>query len=196
MSGLELIQAASALPEKVVTNDDLSKLVDTSDEWIKSRTGIRERRFCENGEDTDTLAIKAAKLVLKKSGITPDKLSLVIVATCTPSFAMPSTACKVAEALQVPSGVPAFDVNAACSGFLYALKAAEGIMEETPDNYALIIGAEHFSKLLDMTDRSTCVLFGDGAGACLFKKSEKGYCHIASEGNSRVLTTEIGRAHV
>ncbi len=194
MIGFKLAGCGMALPEKVVTNDDMAKIVETSDEWISTRTGIKERRFCSGGETVARLAVSAAKKAIANAGIGADKIGLIIVATCTPENSVPSTACIVEEALGIQTGVPAFDINAACSGFLFALKAAEGLMEgadkERP--YALLIGAERFSKILDMTDRTTCVLFGDGAGACVVKK-EKGkyFCKIGAKGEKEALYTEI-----
>lgn len=152
------------LPERVLTNADLEKMVDTSDEWITTRTGIRERRIA--GEDTATsdLATQAAKQALANANLQAHELDLIIVATVTPDMAFPSTACLVGDRLGIP-GVPAFDLSAACSGFIYGLDmAANGIAMGTYRN-VLVVGAETLSKVTDWTDRSTCVLFGDGAGA-------------------------------
>lgn len=154
-------------PENIVTNYDLEKIVDTSDEWIVKRTGIKERRFAEANEATSDLATKAAKIALKRAKITPKEVDMVIVATISPDFfCMPSTACIVANKLGI-IGKPAFDISAACSGFVYLLSLANAFILSKMYKNILIIGAEKISSILDMQDRNTCVLFGDGAGAAL-----------------------------
>ena len=161
------------VPSNIVTNDDLSKIVETSDDWIFERTGIRERRISE-GEDTSEIAIKAAYAALKNSDLKPEDIELLIVATITPDMFTPSVACMVQKEIGALNAT-AFDINAACSGFLYSMQVAEGMMKSFNYKHALIIGAEVLSKIVDWKDRGTCVLFGDGAGAAILSRSnEKG----------------------
>ncbi|MCI5633097.1 beta-ketoacyl-ACP synthase III [Helicobacter sp.] len=160
------------IPSKVITNDDLAKIVDTSDEWITKRTGIKERRFAADNEATSDLATNAAKIAIKRAGLSADDIDAVIVATISPDFfCMPSTACVVADNLGI-SAKPAFDIAAACSGFIYLLFLAKSLIESRAHKHILIIGAEKLSSILDMEDRSTCVLFGDGAGAAIVSATE------------------------
>jgi 3-oxoacyl-[acyl-carrier-protein] synthase-3 len=152
------------LPERIVTNDELSRIVDTTDEWIRDRTGIEERRQAADGELTSDLAVAAARRALEAAGRTPADVDLIVVATTTPDLTFPATAAIVQRKLGVPI-CPAFDVQAVCSGFVYALSVVDGFVARGLARCALVIGAETMSRLLDYTDRSTCVLFGDGAGA-------------------------------
>lgn len=161
----------SYLPEKVVTNDDLSKIVDTSDDWIASRTGIRARHVAADHEKSSDLALPAARRALEAAGITAQDLDLIIVATTTPDMTFPSTAC-VLQAKLGAGGCPAFDVQAVCTGFVYGLSTAELYIRAGKAKRALIVGAETFTRLLDWTDRGTCVLFGDGAGAVVLEASD------------------------
>jgi len=161
----------SCVPKKVVTNQDLERIVDTSDSWISSRTGIRERRVSV-GETTVVMAVKAGKNALKSADISPKEIDLVIVGTVTPEMVFPSTACLVQSQLGIRSGAAAFDVSAACSGFLYALDAAEKYIKAGAAKKALVIGVDQFSRIIDWKDRSTCVLFGDGAGAVVLSAEE------------------------
>lgn len=154
----------SYLPERVVTNNDLAKIVDTSDEWIRSRSGIAERHFAAEDEAASDLATAAARKALEAAGLGPDDIGLIIVASVTPDRTFPSTAVYVQAKLGAPPG-PAFDVSAACAGFIYALSAAQKSIAAGEVRHALVIGAEKLSCFLDWSDRSTCVLFGDGAGA-------------------------------
>lgn len=159
-------------PEKIVTNDDLSKIVDTSDEWIYSRTGIKQRHL-STGEDTSQLCIEVAKRLLEKSGVSPEEIDLIIVATISPDYATPSTACLVQGAIGAVNAF-AFDISAACSGFVYALSIADKFIKSGRCNKAVVLGAETLSKIVDWKDRSTCVLFGDGAGGVIAEAVEKG----------------------
>ena len=160
------------MPSRIITNDDLSKIVDTSDEWIQKRTGIKERRFADSTEATSDLATKAAQLAIERAKLSPDEIDMVIVATISPDFlCMPSTACVVANNLGIINK-PAFDISAACSGFIYLLYLAKSFIESEACKNVLIIGAEKLSSIIDMEDRSTCVLFGDGAGAAVIGRSE------------------------
>ena len=160
------------MPEMVVTNDDLSKIMDTSDEWISSRTGIRERRLARE-ETTASMSVTAAKRALENGGITAQEIDLIIVGTITGDYVTPSTACEVQAALGADKAV-AFDINAACSGFMFALHIADAYIKTGVYKTALILGAETLSKIMDWNDRSTCVLFGDGAGAAVVRSDETG----------------------
>lgn len=159
-------------PERVLTNADLAELVDTSDEWIRSRTGIRERRVAAAHESTATLAAVAGKRALAVAGLEPDQIDLILVATLTPDYWMPATAVLVKEAIGNRRAV-AFDVMAACSGFVYAYTAADAYLRSGRFTHALVIGAELLTRFLDFTDRNTCILFGDGAGAVVLSASEE-----------------------
>jgi 3-oxoacyl-[acyl-carrier-protein] synthase-3 len=161
----------SYLPEKVLTNRDLERMVETSDDWIVARTGIRERHLAADGEMASDLGLRAAQRALNAAGIGPDDVGLVVFATTTPDMVFPSTACIVQAKLGVRGG-PAFDVQAVCSGFVYALATADLFVRSGQCRHALVIGAEIYSRILDWSDRGTCVLFGDGAGAVVLSASE------------------------
>lgn len=167
-----IIGTGSCLPETVVTNDDLSKIMDTSDEWISSRTGIRERRLVKE-ETTASMAAEAAKRALSDAGVAAEEIDLIIVGTITGDHVTPSTACEVQAAIGAEHAV-AFDINAACSGFVFSLNTAYAYMQAGMAETALVIGVETLSKIMDWNDRSTCVLFGDGAGAAVLKKDQEG----------------------
>ncbi len=169
MNGFQLLATGGALPGRTVTNDDLSRMVDTSDDWITSRTGIRTRHWCTEGESAATLAIAAAKQALARSGLAPADIACCVCATLSAPDATPSVACQVQAALGLPETCPALDINAACSGFLYGTAVARGLLATLGGQYALVIGCEALSRLMDPADRSTCVLFGDGAGAAIFE---------------------------
>ena len=156
------------LPARVVTNDDLNLLVDTSDEWIRQRTGIRERHFVDEGEFTSDLATHAARAALLDAGVEIDEVDLIVVATCTPDETFPATATIVQRNLGMTAGA-AFDVQAVCSGFIYAMSVADSMLKNRVASTAIVIGAETMSRLLDFTDRASCVLFGDGAGAIVLR---------------------------
>ncbi len=173
----------SYVPEKILTNADLAKIVDTSDEWITSRTGIKERRIAAEDEFTSDMATKAAEQALEQAGIKTEDVELIIVATITPDTPTPATACYVQTNLGAYSAV-AFDISAACSGFLYAMKLAKRLISDGAYKNAVIIGAEKLSSVINWEDRNTCVLFGDGAGAAVLRRSEEGEGHI--------LATEMG----
>jgi len=160
------------VPTKVLSNADLEKMVDTSDEWILKRTGIRERRIAGDDEVTSDMATIASKIAIERAGLTKDDIDLVVCATVTPDyFNMPSTACIISDKLGIKS-VQAFDISAACSGFVYALSVAKAFIESGMKKHVLIIGAEKFSSIVDYTDRTTCILFGDGAGASVISATE------------------------
>jgi 3-oxoacyl-[acyl-carrier-protein] synthase III len=162
----------SYLPEKVLTNADLEHMVDTTDEWIFSRTGIRERHIVADNEFTSDLALQAAYKAIESAGIKADDIDLIIVATTTPDKIFPSTACILQRKLGV-SGCPAFDVQAVCSGFVYALATADNFIKAGAAKCALVIGAESFSRITDWTDRGNCILWGDGAGAVILQASHE-----------------------
>jgi 3-oxoacyl-[acyl-carrier-protein] synthase-3 len=173
------------LPEKILTNLDLERTVDTSDEWIFTRTGIRQRHVAADDETTSDLALKAARRAIEAAGITPQDIGLVIVATTTPDMVFPSTACILQAKLGIKDG-PAFDLQAVCSGFVYGLTVADQFMKSGQYDYILVVGAEIYSRILDWEDRGTCVLFGDGAGAVVLKKSETPgilSCHLHADGS-------------
>ena len=163
----------SYVPERKVDNQELSEKVDTSDEWIRTRTGIKERRFAAENENTSDLALEASRRALEDAGVSPEKIDLVVVATITPDMAFPSTACLLQHKLGIPK-VACFDLEAACSGFLYALDVADGMLSSGRYECALVVGAEKLSSIMDWEDRTTCVLFGDGAGAAVLTKEGEG----------------------
>lgn len=168
-----------AVPERVMTNADFEKIVDTSDEWIVSRTGIRERRISEPGEATSDYAVKAARNAMAMAGVTPEQIDLIIVGTVTPDMPFPSTACIVQDAIGATRAA-AFDLSAACPGWLYGTVVAQQMIATGLYNCALVIGAEMLSKLTDFTDRNTCVLFGDAAGAAILQPVSEGRGMLAS----------------
>ncbi len=163
-----IVGTGSYLPERVLTNDDLSRTVDTTDEWIASRTGIRQRHIAAEGETTGDLAYHAATRALEPAGADASQIDLIVLGTTTPDIIFPSTACLLQHRLGA-NGCPAFDVNAACSGFIYALTVADKFIRSGDARTVLVIGAETLTRMLDWNDRSTCVLFGDGAGAVVLK---------------------------
>ena len=167
MSGIKLLGTGSAVPSKVVTNDDLAKIVDTNDEWISTRTGIRSRRYCAEGESHTALCLAAARQALERSGVKPEEVGVCIVATLTPDYLTPAAACLLQRELGLSEDTVCFDLNAACSGFVYALHTAECLLAAAPRKYGLVLGAEVLSRITDFSDRGTCVLFGDGVGAAV-----------------------------
>ena len=167
MNGLKLISTSSAMPAGVVTNEDLTKIVDTSDEWITSRTGIHIRRRCGEGESHTQLCLAAARQALERSGISPEEIGVCLVATFTADHLNPATACILQKELGFPEDTVCFDLNAACSGFVYALHTAQCLLSAAPRKFGLVLGADVLSRVTDYTDRGTCILFGDGAGAAV-----------------------------
>lgn len=171
MPSSRITGSGSALPKRVVTNAEMATMVDTSDEWIVERTGIRQRHIADESETTSTLALEAAKAALDDAGLAPSDIDLIVLATATPDNTFPATATKVQHALGCNGGI-AFDVAAVCSGFLYALTTADSLLTTGMAKRALVIGAETFSRILDWEDRTTCVLFGDGAGAIVLESPD------------------------
>lgn len=179
----------SYLPQKVLSNDDLARMVDTSDEWIATRTGIRQRHVAADGETTSDMALQAARRALEAAGVAPQELDLIVVGTTTPDLIFPSAACLLQHKLGA-EGCPAFDVNAACSGFIYALATADKFIRAGAARTALVVGAETLTRMLDWNDRATCVLFGDGAGAVVLKAdAETGILstHLHADGGKKEL---------
>ena len=174
------------VPKKVLTNFDLEKMVDTTDEWIRTRTGISERRIADDNEATSDLAGKAARKALEDACLNPDEIDLIIVATLSPDMSFPSTACLVQHKLGIKNAC-AFDLEAACSGFIYGLSVADAFIKSSTYKIALVIGAETFSRIVDWKDKSTCVLMGDGAGAIVLREVVNGkgilYTYLGADGS-------------
>ncbi len=188
-----MVGCGSYLPERILHNYELARLVDTSDEWIVQRTGIRQRHVAADGELTSDLAIEAAKRALTHSGVSASEIDLIIIATTTPDETFPATATKVQAELEIYRGA-AFDIQAVCAGFVYALAVADNFLKTGQASKALVVGAETFTRILDWSDRGTCVLFGDGAGAVILSghevtKSSRNYgilsTHLHSDGRER-----------
>jgi 3-oxoacyl-[acyl-carrier-protein] synthase-3 len=190
-----IISCGAYLPENVMTNDDIAKIVETSDEWIEQRTGIKSRHIAAKGQTTSDMATRAAQKALEKAGLTANDIDAIFLATTTPDQTFPATAVTVQDNLGMGDKGFAFDIQAVCSGFIYALATADNFIKSGQINRALVIGAERFSSLLDWTDRTTCVLFGDGAGAVILEadntakgtKEDRGIfsTHLHSEGAHR-----------
>jgi 3-oxoacyl-[acyl-carrier-protein] synthase III len=167
----KLIATGSYLPEKILTNKDLESMVDTSDEWIRTRSGIEQRHIAAANEETSDLSVNAARAALKNAGLQPSDVDLIVVATTTPDVVFPSTACIVQDKLGIKNAA-AFDIQAVCSGFVYALSIVDKMIASGAHKTALVIGAETYSRILNWKDRATCVLFGDGAGAVVVTRGE------------------------
>ncbi len=166
MQRVAILGTGSYFPEKILSNSDLEKMVDTSNKWITSRTGIHERRVSDEQTSTSKLAIEAARRALDAAGVKPEELDFILVATVCPDMLFPSTACLVQSALAAKRAA-AFDISAGCTGFIYGLELSRSLIIADPSRKVLLIGAEELTKILDWTDRDTCVLFGDGAGAAV-----------------------------
>lgn len=181
----KIVGTGSYLPERVLTNHDLERMVDTSDEWIYTRTGIRQRHIAAENENASDLALAASRRAIEAAGIRAQDIGLVVVATTTSDMVFPSTACILQSKLGI-NGCPAFDIQAVCSGFVYGLATADQFMRTGRHDYALVVGAEVYSRILDWKDRSTCVLFGDGAGAVVLGRSGTPgilSCHLHADGS-------------
>lgn len=200
MKIMSLISVGAVLPELTVTNEDLSKKVDTSDEWITTRTGIKERHFCTGDESITTLAVAAAKKAIERSGLSPSDIGVVVCGTVTSEYLTPSTACLLQMELGLREDIPCLDINAACTGFMYGTEVARGLLSNLGGKYALVVGAEQLSRVTDMEDRNTCVLFGDGAGAGIFELKDEGvYASTLGARGSMVLTgpgTGVSSSHI
>jgi len=186
------------LPAQILTNEALAQRVDTSDEWIRTRTGIRQRHIAADDEATSDLAVNAAREAIAAAGMTPGDIDLVIVATATPDMIFPSTATIVQDKLGIRSGGAAFDIGAVCSGFVYALTIADKMVATGAARNALVIGAEIYSRILDWNDRGTCVLFGDGAGAVVLVPSDEPgilTAHLHADGSHREILCVPGTVH-
>jgi len=175
-----IVGTGAYLPEKVVTNADMERMVDTSDEWIFTRTGIRERRIAADGECTSDLAVEAARVALADAGLTADDVTLTICATITPDYFFPSTACMIQHKLGA-ANTGGFDLSAACAGFVYGVIMGARLIESDPSQTVLVAAAETLTKITDYTDRASCILFGDGAGAAVLRATDDGRGIIASE---------------
>ena len=190
MTYSRILGTGSYLPTRILTNADLEKMIDTNDQWIVDRTGIRERHIAAEGEFTSDLATHAARAALEVAGLTIDDIDLLLVATTTPDLVFPSTACIVQSKLGMTNGKPAFDLQAVCSGFVYALSVADQFIKTGAAKHVLVIGAETLSRITDYTDRSNCILWGDGAGAVVLgASSEPGIIatHIHADGRHKDL---------
>ena len=177
------------LPERILTNADVEKLVDTSDEWIRTRTGVERRHVADESQTTSDLCVEAARIAMDDAGVSADDIDLIIIGTTTPDLVFPNVATLVQERLGI-HGCPAFSIEAACTGFIYALTTADKFIRAGDSKCALVIGAEVITKLVDWTDRTTCVLFGDGAGAVIVKPSEEPgilSCHLGADGKYKDL---------
>ncbi len=194
MTHTRIVGTGGYLPAKVLTNRDLESMVDTSDEWIYTRTGIRQRHVAADDECTSDLAFAASSKAIAAAGITPQDIDLIIVATTTPDMIFPSTACILQAKLGIKH-CPAFDVQAVCSGFIYALTVADKFMRCGQVRHALVVGAEIYSRIIDWKDRGTCVLFGDGAGAVVLKADDTPgilSCHLHADGSHQKILSVPG----
>ena len=197
MSYSRIVGTGGYLPERAVSNQELQSRIDTSDEWIFQRTGIRSRHVAAEGEQTSDLAVQASHRAMDMAGVTAADIDLIIVATTTPDIVFPSTACILQRKLGVRQGA-AFDVQAVCTGFVYALAVADKFVASGQSRCALVVGAEVFSRLLDWTDRRTCVLFGDGAGAVVLKADEERgilSTHLHADGEQTDILSVPGAVH-
>lgn len=190
MKGIRIVATGKALPKKKITNEDLSHLVETNDEWIRTRTGITSRYQCE-GESCISLAVEAAKNALEKANIDQNEIGLIIVATSSGDYILPSVACMVQKELGMDEEVMSFDLSAACTGFLYGVGVARGLLHSMEKKYALVIGSEELSRIMDYSDRGTCILFGDGAGAAIVELADKTFYQKSwTRGNKEALYCE------
>ena len=179
MNGIKIKGMGRCVPQRVVTNEDMAKIVDTTDQWITSRTGIRHRRHCVS-ETHGSLCAGAARAALDRAGVSPEEIGACVVATVTADTLVPSAACVLQRELGLPSDIPCFDLSAACTGFLFALHTMECLLNASPRKYGLLVGAETLSRVTNWDDRGTCILFGDGAGAAVVECRE-GWPSIGAE---------------
>ncbi len=172
MNGIRIKGTGRCVPQRVVTNADMEKIVETSDEWITTRTGIQRRHHISEGESITGMTVQAARRALENAGVTADQIGACIVATLTPDTLVPSAACWLQRELDLPHDIPCFDLNAACTGFLYALHTMECLLNASPRRYGLVIGAEELTRVTNWEDRGTCILFGDGAAGVVVECRE------------------------
>lgn len=190
MTGLQILGSGHGLPKRCVTNEDMAQIVDTNNEWIITRTGIEQRYFCSEDETCGQLAAQAAQQALQQANLSADQIGLIVAATFTSDYLTPSLACQVHQALGCTKPIPCMDVNAACTGFLYGLETARSLLMSGSANseYALVIGAEGLSRVLDFTDRTSCVLFGDAAAAMVVRLADVPYsCILNASGDTSSL---------
>ncbi len=189
MSGIKLRGTGHCAPERIMTNTDMTKIVDTNEEWILSRTGI-ETRHHVTGERHLDLCVGAAKMALEHAGISPDQIGACVVATLTPDDLVPSAACALQRELGLPGDIPCFDLNAACTGFLFALHTMECLLAASPRKFGLVLGCDVLSRIINWSDRSTCILFGDGAGAAVVEWNESFetiHAQLGCQGDDQIL---------
>lgn len=190
MNGIKIRGTGRCIPQKIVTNQDLTRIVDTDEEWIRSRTGIERRRHLDGGESHTALCAESARQALDHAGIRPEEVGACIVATLTPDNLVPSAACLLQRELGLPEDTVCFDLNAACTGFLYALHTMECLLNASPRKYGLVVGCETLSRVINWADRSTCILFGDGAGAVAVESAsgwETIHAQLGCRGDDRLL---------
>lgn len=173
MKGLQIVSTGRCLADKIVTNEDMTHIIETTDEWIVSRTGIHERRYLAEGQCNADLAAEAARRAIAKAGISPSELCACVVATVSPDLLAPTMGCLVQKRLGLPEDIPCFDLNVGCSGFVYGLKVIRGLLAQDERPYALFVGSDALSTITDFQDRPTCILFADGAGAVIAKLDDK-----------------------
>lgn len=193
MTYSRIIGTGGCLPERVITNEELSQTVDTSDEWIMQRVGIKERHLVSENETTSSLSKIAAERAIAAAGISANDIDMIILATATPDYNFPSTACVLQEMLQITNACPAFDINAACAGFIYGLSMGDQYIKTGAARTVLVVGVDCLSKVIDWSDRNTCVLFGDGAGAVLLQASDEPgihMTHLHAAGQLKLLFSE------
>lgn len=188
MKGLKIVGTGRCIPSKVVTNEDMSQIVETSDEWIRTRTGIQTRYYCQE-ESAASLAVEAARIAIERAGISPEELGACVGCTVSADSVAPTVASTIQRDLGLPRDIPYFDLNAGCSGFLYGLHVVRGLLLQTARPYALLVGAESLSRIVNFQDRGTCVLFGDGAGAVVVRLEENApYAYeLGAEGGGDVI---------
>lgn len=192
MIGIKILATGSCVPKKVVTNDDLAKLVDTSDEWITKRTGMKERRYVSGAEDQTYLAENAAREAIERSGVAKEDIGVVVVCTVSAEYYSPSAACLLQGRLGLKNDIIALDVGAGCSGFIFGLETVRALMIARNAKAGLIVGAEVLSRKMDMTDRSTCVLFGDGAAAAVLKLDDRPYTAVTGvDGDEEMIHIKV-----
>ena len=197
MTGIKILATGSAVPRRVVTNDDLAKIVDTDDEWIQKRTGMKERHYVSDGEDQTYLAESAAREAVERSGIAKEDIDVVVVCTVSAEYYSPSSACLLQGRLGLRNDIIALDVGAGCSGFIFGLETIRALMMARNAKAGLIVGAEVLSKKMDMTDRSTCVLFGDGAAAAVVTLADKPYHSVIGvEGDEEMIHIKVPTGYI